>query len=73
MIKHNIKYGHPSVKGFPPLNYILCWDVECESLYRTFLQYPQGDDSSLDASAALAKLDKKGIDSLKQFGVTMFE
>ena len=23
MIKHNFKYGHPSVKGFPPMFYIV--------------------------------------------------
>ena len=40
-------------------NYIPCWDAECESLYKTFLQSPQGDDSSLAATALLAKLDKK--------------
>ena len=40
-------------------NYIPCWDAECESLYRTFLQSPQGDDSSLAATALLAKLDRK--------------
>ena len=43
-------------------NYIPCWDVECESLYKTFLQYPQGDDSSLAATALLAKLDRKRRD-----------
>ena len=40
-------------------NYILCWDAECESFYRTFLQSPQGDNSSLAATALLAKLDRK--------------
>ena len=40
-------------------NYIPCWDAECESLYKTFLQSPQGDDSSLAATALLAKLDRK--------------
>ena len=40
-------------------NYISCWDAECESLYKTFLQSPQGDDSSLAAMALLAKLDRK--------------
>ena len=40
-------------------NYIPCWDAECESLYRTFLQSPQGNDSSLFATAMLAKLDRK--------------
>ena len=35
---------------------------ECESLYKTFLQSPQGDDSSLAATAQLAKLDRKRRD-----------
>ena len=43
-------------------NYIPCWDAECESLYKTFLQSLQGDDSSLAASALLAKLDRKRRD-----------
>ena len=42
--------------------YIPCWDAECESLYKTFLQSPQGDDSSLAATALLAKLDIKQRD-----------
>ena len=47
-------------------NYIPC----CESLYKTFLQSPQGDDSSLSATALLAKLDRSGgIDGPRQFGV----
>ena len=25
-------------------NYIPCWDAECESLYKTFLQSPKGDN-----------------------------
>ena len=37
--------------------YILCWDAECVSLYKTFLQSPQGDNSSLAATALHAKLD----------------
>ena len=45
-------------------NYVLCWDAECESLYKTFLQYPQGDNSSLAATALLAKLDRKQRDRL---------
>ena len=49
--------------------YIPCWDAKCESLYKTFLQSPQGDDSSLAATALLSKLDRKrGIDGPKQFG-----
>ena len=43
-------------------NYIPCWDAECESLYKTFLQSPQGDDSSLAATALLAKLNRKRRD-----------
>ena len=39
-------------------NYIPCWDAECESLYKTFLHSPQGDDSSLAATALLAKFAK---------------
>ena len=40
-------------------NYIPCWDVECESLCKTFLQSPQKDNSSLAATALLFKLDTK--------------
>ena len=43
-------------------NYIPCWDAECESLYKTFLQSPQGDNLSLAATALLAKLDRKRRD-----------
>ena len=44
------------------INYVPCWDAESESLYKTFLQSPQGDDSSLAATALLAKLDTKQRD-----------
>ena len=37
-------------------------NAECESLYKTFLQSPQGDESSLAAIALLAKLDRKRWD-----------
>ena len=43
-------------------NYIPCWDAAGESLYKTFLQFLQGDDSSLGATALLAKLDRKRRD-----------
>ena len=43
-------------------NYIPCWDAECESLYKSFLQSPQGDDSSLAATALFAKFDRKRRD-----------
>ena len=43
-------------------NYIPCWDAECEFLYKTFLQSPQGNDSSLAATALLAKLNRKRRD-----------
>ena len=52
-------------KTIPPWyqnNYILCWDAECAFLYRTFLQSSQGDDSSLAATALLAKLDRERRD-----------
>ena len=39
--------------------YTLCRDAECESLYPRFLQSPQGNDSSLDATALPAKRDRK--------------
>ena len=45
-------------RGYPN-NCIPYWDAECEFLYKTFLQSPQGDDSSLAATALLAKLDRK--------------
>ena len=47
-------------------NYIPCWDVECESLYKTFPQSHQGDDSSLAATALIAKLDRKRRDRWSQ-------
>ena len=47
-------------------NYIPCWDAECESFYKTFLQSPQGDESSLAATALLAKLDRKRRDRLSE-------
>ena len=31
-------------------NYIPCWDAECESLYKTFLQSPQGDWKDLEGT-----------------------
>ena len=41
----------------------------CESLYKTFLQSSQENDSSLVAAALLAKLDRKGgIHGPRQFG-----
>ena len=43
-------------------NYVPCWDAECKSLYRTFLQSPQGDNFSLSATALLTKLDRKRRD-----------
>ena len=40
-------------------NRIPCWDAECENLYQTFLQYPEGHESSRAATALLARLDRK--------------
>ena len=43
-------------------NHVPCWDAECENLYRTFLQSPEGSDSNRAATALLLKLDKKRRD-----------
>ena len=43
-------------------NHIPCWDAECENLYRTFLQSPEGNDSNRAATALLLRLDKKRRD-----------
>ena len=43
-------------------NYVPCWDAECKSSNKTFLQFLQGDDSSLAAKVLLAKLDRKRRD-----------
>ena len=43
-------------------NYIPCWDAECKSLYKTFLQSLQGDESSLADTSLLAKIDRKRRD-----------
>ena len=43
-------------------NYIFCWIAECKSLYRNFLQSPQGDNLSLAATALLAKLNRNRRD-----------
>ena len=43
-------------------NYVPCWDAKCKSLYRTFLQSPQENDSCLAATALLAKLGRKRRD-----------
>ena len=48
-------------------NCILCWEVNCESLYTTLIQSPQGDDSSLAATTGSG-----GVDGLKQFGASNF-
>ena len=49
-------------------NYILCWDAKCESLYKTFLQSPQGDELEL-LQLCLPSLTESGwIDGPKQFG-----
>ena len=40
-------------------NRIPCWDAKCENLYQTFLQYPEGHKSIRDATALLARLDRK--------------
>ena len=42
--------------------YFPCWDKECERLYQTFLQTPEGPDSGRTASALLHRLDRKKRD-----------
>ena len=44
------------------LGHIPCWDAECEPLYKTILESPKGNNSSLAATALLAKLDRKRRD-----------
>ena len=43
-------------------NRIPCWDAECENLYQTFLQYPEGHKSSRATTALLARLGRIGRD-----------
>ena len=40
-------------------NYMPCWDKECETLYRSFLQTQVGTDSDRAASSLLSRLDDK--------------
>ena len=40
-------------------DHISCWDTECENLYQTFLQYPEGHESSRAATVLLASPDRK--------------
>ena len=47
-------------------NHIPCWDAECENLYRTFLQSPEGSDSNGDATALLLRLNKKRRDQYSE-------
>ena len=35
------------------------WDSECDNLYQTFLQYPEGHESGKTATVLLARLDRK--------------
>ena len=60
------KAAKKTIPGGYRNNYIPYWDAECESLYKTFLQSPHGDNSSLAASALLAKLDRKRRDRLSE-------
>ena len=43
-------------------NRIPCCDAECENLYQTFLQYPEGHKFSRAATTLLARLDRKPRD-----------
>ena len=49
-------------------NYIPCWDAECESLYKTFLQSPQETTQVWLLQLCLLSLTESGgIDGPKQF------
>ena len=43
-------------------SHLPCWHAECENLYRTFLQSPEGSDSNGIATALLLRLEKKRRD-----------
>ena len=50
-------------------NYVACWDAECESLYKTFLQSPQEDARVWLLHLCLPSLtESEGIDGPRQFG-----
>ena len=40
-------------------NYISCWDAECETLYKDFLQFLDDSCSSKATTALLTQLDRK--------------
>jgi len=40
-------------------NYVPCWDKECETLYRSFIQAPMGTASDRAASSLLSRLQQK--------------
>ena len=46
-------------RGCRNSHHIPCWNAECENLYGTFLQSPEGSDSNRAATALLFRLDKK--------------
>ena len=53
--------------------YVSCWDAEYKSLYKTFLQSPQEDDSSMVAQLHLPNITGSGkIDGSMQFGTRTF-
>ena len=54
-----IKVAKRSIPQDRRNNYILCWDMECESLYRTFLEAPYGEKSYSAAIALLSHLDQQ--------------
>ena len=47
-------------------HHIPFWDAECENLYQTFLQSPEGSDSNWATTALLLRLDKKRRDRWPQ-------
>jgi len=58
---HQILRGHPGFLWEPcgcRKNNVLCWDKECETLYRSF-QAPVGTDSDRAPSSLLSRLEQK--------------
>ena len=52
-------------------NYVPCWDAECESLYKTFLQSSQGTTQVWLLQLCLPGLTESGgIDGPRQFGAS---
>jgi len=47
-------------------NYVPCWDKECETLYRSFIQAPVVTDSDRTTSSLLSRLEQKKQEQLEE-------